>query len=62
MLYEVITASISSALVNMGVTSSMKSLVDGVIVLVFLIYLSNKYKLELGRILRAKKAKALAAD
>jgi len=54
-----IQASISSGLVNMGITSSMKTLVDGVIVLVFLVYLSNKYKIELRKLFRAKKAKAL---
>ncbi len=54
-----IQASISSAIVNLGISSSLKTVIDGVIVLVFLVYLFNKHKFELGRLNRIKKAEAL---
>jgi len=55
-----IQASISSAIVNLGFSSSMKTVIDGLIVLVFLIYLFNKHKFELEKLYRQKKARALA--
>ena len=55
-----IQATISSGIVNMGASSSMKTVIDGAIVLVFLVYLSNSYKISLGRMHREKKAKALS--
>ncbi len=54
-----IQATISSGIVNMGVSSSMKTVIDGAIVLLFLVYISNSFKLELNRLYRNKKASAL---
>ena len=54
-----IQASVSSAIVNLGISSSMKTVIDGLIVLVFLVYLFNKHKFELNRLYRQKKARAL---
>ena len=39
---------------------SLKAVIDGAIVLVFLIYVSNSYKLPLNKLYRQKKARALA--
>ena len=44
----------------MGASSSMKTVIDGAIVLVFLVYLSNSYKISLGRMHREKRATALS--
>ena len=55
-----VQACISSGLVKMGVSSSLKAVIDGAIVLVFLIYVSNSYKLPLNKLYRQKKARALA--
>lgn len=56
-----IQATISSGIVKMDVSSSMKTVIDGAIVLLFLVYLSNSYKIELSRLYKKKKAAALAA-
>ena len=56
-----IQATISSGIVKMGASSSMKTVIDGAIVLIFLIYLSNSYKIPLGRMYRQKKEAALSA-
>jgi ribose transport system permease protein len=55
-----IQACISSGLVKMGISSSMKTVVDGTIVLLFLIYLSNSYKIGLNNLYKRKKEQALA--
>ncbi len=55
-----VQACISSGLVKMGVSSSLKSVIDGIIVLLFLVYVSNSYKLPLTKLYRQKKAQALA--
>jgi len=56
-----IQACITSALVKFGVSSSMKTVLDGVVVLLFLVYTSNSYKFALRAAWRAKKAEALKA-
>jgi len=56
----IIQASISSGLIKLGITSSMKTVVDGVIVLLFLVYVSNNYKFGLMKMYKEKRAKALA--
>ena len=55
-----VQACISSGLVNMGVSSSLKAVIDGMVVLVFLVYVSNSYKLTLKKLFSQKKARALA--
>jgi ribose transport system permease protein len=57
-----IQASLSSAIVNLGASSSLKTVIDGVIVLLFIIYLSNRHKIELGQMYRIKKERAMATD
>ncbi len=54
-------ACLSSGLVKMGCSSSMKTVMDGVVVLLFLVYVSNSYKFALHHAWKEKKAKALAA-
>ncbi len=54
-----IQATITSGIVKMGVSSSMKAVIDGTIVLLFLIYTSNNYKIELNHLYRQKKLAAL---
>ena len=56
----IIQACISSGLVKMGASSSVKTVFDGVTVLLFLIYVSNSYKIGLFRLYREKREKALA--
>ncbi len=56
----IIQASMSSALVKLGASSSLKTVLDGATVLLFLIYLSNSPKIGLFRMYKAKRAKALA--
>lgn len=53
-------ACLSSGLVALGCSSSVKTVMDGVVVLLFLIYTSNSYKFGLHRTWREKKAKALS--
>ena len=57
-----IQACISSGLVKLGITSSMKAVVDGAIVLIFLIYVSNSYKFSLNKMYKAKLAQSYAVD
>lgn len=54
-------ACLSSGLVALGCSSSMKTVMDGVVVLVFLIYTSNSYKFALHKAWKEKKARALGA-
>ena len=55
-----VQACISSGLVKMGVSSSLKTVFDGAIVLLFLVYVSNSYKFGLYRAYRQKKQRALS--
>lgn len=55
-------ACLSSGLVAMGFSSSMKTVMDGVVVLLFLVYTSNSYKVGLHRAWKEKKARALSAS
>lgn len=54
-------ACLSSGLVALGCSSSMKTVMDGVVVLLFLVYTSNSYKFALHRAWREKKARAISA-
>lgn len=60
MMGAIVQACISSGLVNMGASSSLKTVFDGITVLLFLVYVSNSYKIGLRKQHRAKKALALA--
>lgn len=53
-------ACISSGLVALGISSSGKTVVDGVICLLFLVYVSNSHKFGLMRVYREKRQRALA--
>ena len=55
-------ACLSSGLVALGFSSSMKTVMDGAVVLLFLIYTSNSYKFGLHRAWREKRARALSAS
>ena len=52
-------ACLSSALVYLGAGPSMQTVMNGVAVMLFLIYVSNNYKFALHRAWREKKEKAL---
>lgn len=54
-----VQACISSGLVRLGVSSSVKAVIDGVVVLLFLVYISNSYKIGLHRMHKEKKELAL---
>lgn len=54
-------ACLTSGLVKLGCGSSMKTVLDGVVVLLFLVYTSNSYKFALHHAWKEKKAAALAA-
>lgn len=54
-------ACLTSGLVKLGCSSSMKTVMDGVVVLLFLVYTSNSYKFALHHAWREKKARALQA-
>lgn len=54
-------ACLSSGLVALGFASSLQTVLNGTVVLVFLIYTSNSYKFGLHRAWREKKAKAMEA-
>ncbi len=54
-------ACLSSGLVALGCSSSMKTVMDGVVVLLFLVYTSNSYKFALHHAWKEKKARALSA-
>lgn len=53
-------ACLTSGLVYLGCSSSLKTVVDGVVVLLFLVYTSNSYKVGLHKMWRDKKSAALA--
>ncbi len=53
-----VQASISSGLVKLGVSSSLKTIIDGTIVLLFLIYVSNSHKIVINKLHAQKKALA----
>lgn len=55
-----IQACISSGLVKLGVSSSVKTIIDGAIVLLFLVYVSNSHKLLTRKLQARKKALALS--
>lgn len=55
-----IQACISSGLVKLGVSSSVKTIIDGAIVLLFLVYVSNSHKLILKKLQAQKRALALS--
>ncbi len=55
-----VQACLSSGLVKMGASSSLKTVFDGVVVLLFLVYVSNSYKIGLAQQYKIKKARALA--
>ena len=57
----VVQAIITSGLQKMGVSNSVQTVLNGVIVCVFLIYSSNSYKLEEAQMFKAKLARARAA-
>lgn len=54
-----VQACISSGLVKLGVSSSVKTILDGLIVLVFLVYVSNSHSFVIRRLHAQKKALAL---
>lgn len=54
-------ACLTSGLIKLGCGSSMKTVLDGVVVLLFLVYTSNSYKVGLHRAWNEKKARALSA-
>ena len=55
-----IQASLSSGLVAIGCVNSLKTVMDGVVVLLFLVYTSNSYKFDLHKMWKDKKSRALA--
>ncbi len=54
-------ACLTAGLVKLGCSSSLKSVMDGLVVLLFLVYTSNSYKFGLHRAWKDKKSAALAA-
>ncbi|MDD6160336.1 MAG: hypothetical protein PUB51_04325 [Oscillospiraceae bacterium] len=54
-------ACLTSGLVKLGCGSSMKTVLDGAVVLLFLVYTSNSYKFSLHLACKAKMAQALQA-
>jgi len=55
-----IQSTLSSGLVKLGFSNSLQTVINGLVVLVFLVYVSNSYKFVLAKLHKAKKAKALA--
>lgn len=55
-------ACLTSGLVYLGCSSSLKTVMDGVVVLLFLVYTSNSYKVGLHRAWKEKKARALSLN
>ena len=55
-------ACLTSGLIKLGCGSSMKTVMDGVVVLLFLVYTSNSYKVGLHRAWKEKKAQALSSN
>lgn len=53
-------ACLTSGLLKLGCGSSMKTVMDGVVVLLFLVYTSNSYKFDLHKMWKDKKSRALA--
>ncbi|MBO5976599.1 MAG: hypothetical protein J6P94_05440, partial [Oscillospiraceae bacterium] len=53
-------ACLTSGLVKLGCGSSLKTVLDGVVVLLFLVYTSNSYKFALRHAWKEKKEKALS--
>lgn len=49
---------ISSGLVKLGFSNSLQSVLNGLIVLIFLVYVSNAYKFVLAKMYKIKKARA----
>lgn len=54
-------ACLTSGLVYLGCSSSLKTVMDGVVVLLFLVYTSNSYKVGLHRAWKEKKLRALSS-
>ena len=54
-----IQACLTSALINLGCGSSLKTVLDGVVVLLFLVYTSNIHKVGLHKMWKDKKTRAL---
>ena len=54
-------ACLTSGVVTMGATSAAKTVIDGTVGLLFLVYMSNSYKIGLHRSWRQKRARAEAA-
>lgn len=55
-----IQACLTSGLINLGCGSSLKTVLDGVVVLLFLVYTSNSYKVGVHKMWKDKKSAALA--
>jgi len=53
-------ACLTSGLINLGCGSALKTVLDGVVVLLFLVYTSNIHKVALHKIWNDKKSRALA--
>ena len=51
---------LTSGLINLGCGSSLKTVLDGVVVLLFLVYTSNSYKVGVHKMWKDKKSAALA--
>lgn len=54
-------ACLTSGLVYLGCGSSLKTVLDGLVVLLFLVYVSNRYKVTLRKMWKEKKTRALQA-
>jgi len=57
-----IQSTISSGLVKLGFSNSLQTVINGLIVLFFLVYVSNAYKFVLAKMYKIKKAKAMANE
>lgn len=55
-------ACLTSGLVYLGCSSSLKTVLDGLVVLLFLVYVSNRHKVTLHKMWKEKKARALQAE
>lgn len=55
-----IQACLTSGLINLGCGSSLKTVLDGVVVLLFLVYTSNSYKVGVHKMWKDKRSVALA--
>ncbi len=53
-------ACLSSGVVKMGASSSLKTVIDGVVVLLLLVYVSNSHKIDIYKMWKEKKTVALA--